>query len=91
MTGRTASFAHPLCKLSAAKMGAGPHCQNQHGAVPVVPIPWARAVCPRDEQGVPGPNGGHHCWGRGADNPAGVPLKSYRDGAIAVTQWTSDQ
>jgi hypothetical protein len=29
--------------------------------------------------------------GRGADNPAGVPLKSNRDGAIAVTQWTSDQ
>jgi acyl-coenzyme A thioesterase PaaI-like protein len=34
---------------------------------------------------------GNHCWGCGAHNPAGLHLKSYWDGAIAVTQWTPDQ
>lgn len=63
MTGRTASFADPICKLSAAQMGARPHCRNQHGVVPVVLGPWERAVCPGDEQGVPRPNGGQPLLG----------------------------
>ena len=30
---------------------------------------------------------GNHCWGCGADNPAGLRLKSYWDGEVAVAQW----
>ena len=30
----------------------------------------------------------NHCWGCGADNPAGLHLKSYWDGELAVAQWT---
>lgn len=34
----------------------------------------------------------NYCWGCGADNPAGLHLKSYWDGDLAVAQWTpSDQ
>ena len=31
---------------------------------------------------------GNYCWGCGADNPAGLHLKSYWDGEVAVAQWT---
>jgi len=31
---------------------------------------------------------GNYCWGCGADNPQGLHLKSYRDGDLAVAQWT---
>jgi acyl-coenzyme A thioesterase PaaI-like protein len=31
---------------------------------------------------------GNYCWGCGADNPAGLHLKSYWDGEIAVAEWT---
>jgi acyl-coenzyme A thioesterase PaaI-like protein len=30
----------------------------------------------------------NYCWGCGAENPAGLHLKSYWDGAMAVAQWT---
>jgi acyl-coenzyme A thioesterase PaaI-like protein len=30
----------------------------------------------------------NYCWGCGADNPAGLQLKSYWDGELAVAQWT---
>jgi acyl-coenzyme A thioesterase PaaI-like protein len=30
---------------------------------------------------------GNYCWGCGADNPAGLHLKSYWDGEIAVAEW----
>ena len=30
----------------------------------------------------------NYCWGCGADNPAGLHLKSYWDGELAVAQWT---
>jgi acyl-coenzyme A thioesterase PaaI-like protein len=30
---------------------------------------------------------GNYCWGCGADNPVGLHLKSYWDGAFAVAQW----
>ena len=34
----------------------------------------------------------NYCWGCGADNPAGLHLKSYWDGELAVAEWTpSDQ
>ncbi len=29
----------------------------------------------------------NYCWGCGADNPAGLHLKSYWDGEVAVAQW----
>jgi acyl-coenzyme A thioesterase PaaI-like protein len=31
---------------------------------------------------------GNYCWGCGADNPAGLQLKSYWDGEIAIAEWT---
>lgn len=31
---------------------------------------------------------GNFCWGCGADNPAGLHLKSRWDGEVAVAQWT---
>jgi len=31
---------------------------------------------------------GNFCWGCGAANPAGLHLKSYWDGEVAVAQWT---
>ncbi|WP_343601311.1 hypothetical protein [Mycobacterium sp.] len=30
----------------------------------------------------------NYCWGCGADNPAGLHLKSYWDGERAVAEWT---
>jgi hypothetical protein len=30
---------------------------------------------------------GNYCWGCGADNPAGLHLKSYWDGEMAVAEW----
>lgn len=30
----------------------------------------------------------NYCWGCGADNPAGLHLKSYWDGELAVAEWT---
>jgi acyl-coenzyme A thioesterase PaaI-like protein len=30
----------------------------------------------------------NYCWGCGADNPAGLHLKSYWDGEVAVAQWS---
>jgi acyl-coenzyme A thioesterase PaaI-like protein len=30
---------------------------------------------------------GNYCWGCGADNPAGLQLKSYWDGSVAVARW----
>ena len=32
----------------------------------------------------------NHCWGCGADNPAGLHLKSYWDGHVAVTRFRPD-
>ena len=32
----------------------------------------------------------NHCWGCGADNPAGLHLKSYWDGALAVATFVPD-
>ena len=29
----------------------------------------------------------NYCWGCGADNPAGLHLKSYWDGEVAVAEW----
>lgn len=29
----------------------------------------------------------NYCWGCGADNPAGLHLKSYWDGDVAVAEW----
>lgn len=34
---------------------------------------------------------GNYCWGCGADNPAGLHLKSYWDGALAVAQWSPSE
>jgi len=31
------------------------------------------------------------CWGCGADNPAGLHLKSYWDSELAVAQWTPSE
>ncbi len=31
---------------------------------------------------------GNYCWGCGPDNPAGLHLKSYWDGDVAVAQWS---
>ncbi len=31
---------------------------------------------------------GNYCWGCGADNPAGLRLKSRWTGAVALAQWT---
>lgn len=31
------------------------------------------------------------CWGCGADNPAGLHLKSYWDGELAVARWTPSE
>jgi acyl-coenzyme A thioesterase PaaI-like protein len=33
---------------------------------------------------------GNHCWGCGADNPAGLHLKSYWDGHLAVARFRPD-
>jgi acyl-coenzyme A thioesterase PaaI-like protein len=30
---------------------------------------------------------GNYCWGCGADNPAGLHLKSYWDGEVALAEW----
>jgi acyl-coenzyme A thioesterase PaaI-like protein len=34
---------------------------------------------------------GNFCWGCGAENPAGLHLKSYWDGQVAVAQWTPSE
>lgn len=31
------------------------------------------------------------CWGCGADNPAGLHLKSFWDGQVAVAEWTPNE
>jgi len=33
---------------------------------------------------------GNYCWGCGADNPAGLHLKTYWDDEVSVTHWTPD-
>jgi acyl-coenzyme A thioesterase PaaI-like protein len=32
----------------------------------------------------------NHCWGCGADNPAGLHLKSFRDGELVVASYLPD-
>jgi len=33
----------------------------------------------------------NYCWGCGTDNPAGLHLKSYWDGDLAVARWTPNE
>jgi hypothetical protein len=90
MTGRTASFVHPLCKLSAVKLGPDLTVRTS-----IEQCTWSGPFGAGSMSWKPTMRSRTKCCattaGSGADNPAGLHLNSYGDAAIAVTQWTSDQ